>query len=310
MTVGELARDEFLARLEHPGISLDTGPFLIRIKTAIGELADEVRFLYGEFPVLPDGGITHFRLELRRPAGLRRWWRPQVFSLFDGERRFEPMPLALAIPTLEWSLNWCVAANAHHHVMVHSAVLERDGRALLLPGTPGAGKSTLCAALAHRGWRLLSDEFALLRPADSQLVSWPRPISLKGPSIDLIRAFAPDARLGRTIPGTPKGPVAHLRPPSASVQRARDRAEPAWVVFPTYRAGEPARLTPLSRARAFYRLAQFSFNYELLGPPGFETLSRAIDGCDTYDFTYSKLDDALPLFQALVAPSSRRVAGS
>jgi hypothetical protein len=43
-------------------------------------------------------------------------------------------------------------------------VLERGGRALLLPAPSGSGKSTLCAGLAFNGWRLLSDELALLDP--------------------------------------------------------------------------------------------------------------------------------------------------
>jgi predicted ATPase len=29
---------------------------------------------------------------------------------------------------------------------------------VILPAPPGSGKSTLCAALVTRGWRLLSDE--------------------------------------------------------------------------------------------------------------------------------------------------------
>jgi HprK-related kinase A len=260
--------------------------------------------------VAPDGEIVDFRVALRRPSGLRRWWRPKIQILFDGASLIHPMPLPLALPALEWALNWAIAANAHHHVMIHAAVLERDGCAVVLPGTPGAGKSTLCAGLAHRGWRLLSDEFALLRPADGLLVPWPRPISLKNVSIDVIRAFAPDARLGRSIPDTVKGTVAHLRPPPDSRLRMREMAVPAWLAFPGYRAGEPARFTPLPRARAFHRLAQMSFNYDILGAVGFETVRRMIDRCDTFEFTYGDLEEAVKLFADLAPPRSPRAAAS
>ena len=311
MTAGELSAAEFTERLAHPGITLDTGAFSIQLQaSAIDGLGQDLHFLYADCPVVPDGEIVDFRVALRRPSGLRRWWRPQVRILFDGASLVEPMPLAVALPALEWGLNWAIAAHAHHHVMIHAAVLERDGRAVVLPGTPGAGKSTLCAGLAHRGWRLLSDEFALLRPADGLLVPWPRPISLKNASIDVIRAFAPDARLGRSVPDTAKGTVALLRPPPESRRRMRETAEPAWLVFPGYRAGEPARLTALSRARAFHRLAQMSFNYAMLGAPGFETLRRMVGACDTFEFTYGELKEAVELFGALAPPRSTRVEGA
>ena len=81
---------------------------------------------------------------------------------------------------LEAGLNWCIGNLAHQYLVIHSATLERGGRALLMPAPPGSGKSTLCAALITRGWRLLSDEFALVDPATGLLVPVPRPVALKG----------------------------------------------------------------------------------------------------------------------------------
>jgi len=74
--------------------------------------------------------------------------------------------------------------------MLHAAVLEKNGRAVVLPGDPGAGKSTLTAALMLSGWRLLSDEITLVDRDDGLLVGLARPVSLKNASIDVIqRAF-------------------------------------------------------------------------------------------------------------------------
>ena len=79
-------------------------------------------------------------------------------------------------------------------------------------------------------------------------------------------------------------------------------ALPAWIVFPTFARDAAPRLTRLPRARAFFKLADCSFNYESLGLRGFTTLSRMIDGCDAYEFTYSSLEDALSLLGALPLP--------
>ena len=65
------------------------------------------------------------------------------------------------------------------YLIIHAAVVERNGFALLLPAPPGSGKSTLCAGLIHHGWRLLSDELALIDPETATLQAIPRPVSLK-----------------------------------------------------------------------------------------------------------------------------------
>jgi HprK-related kinase A len=303
--LGALSAAELTARLAHGGVDVDTGPFVVRIETAIPALADELALLYHDFPAGDGDGLADFHVTVRRPAGplgLRRWWRQQALVYLDDARPFEPLPLNMAVPLLEWSINWCAATRANQYVMIHAAVLEREGRALVLPGVTGAGKSTLCAGLALRGWRLFSDEFALIRPADGQVEPWPRPISLKNASIEVIRRWAPDARLSTPVPNTNKGTVAHMRPPVESVTRAGEPAMPAWIVFPLFARDTTPQLVPLPRARAFFKLADCSFNYQSLGLRGFTTLSRMIDGCDAYEFTYSSLDDAVRLLGALPLP--------
>src|SRR4051794_4588915 len=59
---------------------------------------------------------------------------------------------------------------------LHAAVLARDGRAVVFCGASMAGKSTLAAALAQRGWVLLGDDSAVLSlDGDDGLVVWPGP---------------------------------------------------------------------------------------------------------------------------------------
>jgi HprK-related kinase A len=172
-------------------------------------------------------------------------------------------------------------------------------RAAILPGLAGQGKSTLCAGLTHRGWRLLSDEVAPILPADGRVLPVPRPISLKNESIEIIRDFAPDAVIGPEWPGTSKGTVAHVLPPPESVERAHETAEPAWIVFPSFRKGEAASLLPVTKAKALMRTADNSFNYSVLGQRGFETLAALIDRCDCYDLVYGDLEAAVALFEGL-----------
>lgn len=59
---------------------------------------------------------------------------------------------------------------------LHSAVLERRGRAILLAADSGSGKSTTAWGLLHHGFRYLSDELAPIDPG--RMVVWPYPHAL------------------------------------------------------------------------------------------------------------------------------------
>jgi HprK-related kinase A len=301
LTVADLPRSELAARLAGPGLVLRTGPFANRIHTDIPRLADGIALLYADYPVDAADCFADFHLALRRAGGLRRWFHPQVRFDHDGATPFKPLPLAQAYPMFEWTLNWCVSHRAHRYLIIHAAVLERHGRAVILPAPPGSGKSTLCAALVTRGWRLLSDEMTLVRLDDGMLAPLPRPVSLKNASIGVIRAFAPDAVLSDPVDNTTKGTIAHLKPPAASIARAAEPARPSLIVFPRYEAGAATSLAPLPKARAFMQVAENAFNYQVLGADGFAALGRLVDATGQYEFRYSRLDEAIGVFEQLAS---------
>lgn len=211
----------------------------------------------------------------------------------DGRQPHEDMPADQALPVLEWGLNLVIALRCHYFLMLHSAVVERNGNALLLPASPGDGKTTLCAGLSSRGWRTLSDEFGLIDPDTCTLIPVPRPMALKGASIDVIREFAPAAYIGPETHKTRKGTVAHLRPTAHSVSSQTIDVPATMIVFPRWVAGASTTLDPISRAEAFMFLAANSFNYELLGETGFRTVHRIVSGTICHRLVYSDLEDAV-----------------
>ena len=305
MKLGELGLEQLSERLRRDGVYLRTGPFVSHLRTPYRDVAAAVYACYGDFTLPSADEFVDFHVHLAPPPGFRRWLRPQVLFSVDDVVAFKPHPRRLAAPILEWGLNWCIAAHAHQFLMIHAAVLERNGRGVILAGEAGAGKSTLCAALVLRGWRLLSDEIALIRPQDGQLVPLSRPVSLKNESIGVIRDFAPEAQLGTEWRDTVKGTVAHMRPPAESVRRIHETASPGWVIFPRYQRGIRAEATRQTRGVALVRLADNSFNYSLLRLRGFQTMARLVDGCDCYKFRYSDLDEAVDRFDRLANSECR-----
>lgn len=298
MKLGELSHDALRARL-HNGLILETGPFRTHIVSHTPEILTGLALLYPDFPVHEDG-FCDFHVQVDRVNGVRRYLRPQIVFKFDGRAPFRPLPANHAFASLEWGLNWCIAGHAHHYLMLHAAVLEKNGRAVILPGDPGAGKSTLTAALTLSGFRLLSDELTLIDRDDGMLVPLVRPVSLKNASIDIVRNFSTQAILGDAAHDTHKGTVAHLKAPADSVQRMQEKVKPACIVFPRWEAGSEAMLTRHSKADAFIHAARHAFNYELLGSLGYDLNASMIDASECHDFRYSKLSDAIRVFSELM----------
>lgn len=253
-----------------------------------------VEFFYPDSTVAdPRAAFIDFDIEVVPAGGIRRAWRPQARFLLDGAEPFFPLPAAQAAPMFEWGVNWCVAQRPLGWLVLHGAVLARDGDALVMPGFPGAGKSTLCASLAFAGgWRLLSDELTLLDPADGLLVPHPRPISLKNASIDVVSAF-PGARLGPVYRDTRKGTVTHAACPRTSIDAAALRARAKWVVFPRFEAGAMLRIARISRVEAFTLISEQSFNRERMGAPGFDALCAMLDQVSCHELVYGSTDDGL-----------------
>ncbi len=286
--------------MRHGGIYLAAPPFVAHIQSNILIVTQGLNALYADYELLPDDCFVDFHVSVEYR---RRFYKPLCVFKIDGFEPFTPLAGGEAYALLEWGLNWCVTSYSHTWITVHSAVLERKGRVLILPAPPGSGKSTLCAALLLNGWRLLSDEMALIDPATGHVIPSPRPVSLKNQSIDIIRQLAPDAVMGPVAYDTMKGNVAHMRVPNDSLRRAAETALPAWVVFPRYVANAPAQLVPRGKATSFMHLAENSFNQSVHGKRGFEALSMLIERCDCYDFSYGSLDDAIAVFSDLPLPS-------
>jgi len=293
MIVGDLSRRELGERLAGDGLALQFGPFNLTIRSNLASFASLAHQLYEPYPLPEPAAISDFHVQISAPRGLRRWVRRQARFGIDGQFPFAPYSFEHAFPALEWGINWCVATRAHHLLLLHSAGVERNGRAILFPASPGHGKSTLCTALVHSGWRLLSDEFGVVRPEDGLLLPLPRLIPLKNESIEVIRKFRPEAIIGPSFLETRKGTVAHVRPPVDSIRRAQEPARPRWFVFPRWVANAPLTLEPMAKSQAFLMVATNAFNYEVLDETAFRLVSEMVRACDSYSLIYSNLDDAV-----------------
>ena len=291
--------------LTNEGLFLNIGLFSFNIKSPVESLAYSLSTLYSDYPEgLSDNhsAFVDFHISVDATTLWHKYINHQVQFLFDGFAPFSPLPVQHAPAIIEWGMNWCISNHINTHLIVHAAVIEKSGYAAIMPAPPGAGKSTLTAALIQEGWRLLSDELTLIRLDNAQISPVPRPVSLKNESINVIKSRYPEVIFGPLSTDTSKGTVGHIKPPKLSVINQEIECPVGWIIFPKFEKDAQAELQKTGKAKTLMDVADNSFNYSRLGASGFEALKTIVDTADCYQFRYSLLDDAIDIFNSLKVP--------
>jgi hypothetical protein len=229
---------------------------------------------------------------LAAPGEPARW-----YSLVDGGGAWEVWldgTREAALGTAEqvadflfWHLNQEAvgAARAAGRVVLHAAAVAAGGRAVVVPGPPDSGKTTLTAALVRAGFGYLTDEAVVFDEASLAVAPFPKPLVL-GPAVapDLADLCPPATRLG-----------SQWRVPPGAVGSLAEPAAPGLVVAPSFSPGEPARLEPLTPAEAVVVLGGHSFN--LLDRPqaALDLLARVARQAPCYRLAGGDLREAVRL---------------
>lgn len=155
-------------------------------------------------PVYP----THVRLH-GADAGFRLWFEDGGWIGVEPHVPRIIVPAGSDLLRVEerlWGLPILLCFLERGDVPLHASCVEVGGRALLLAGPSGFGKTTLAAAFAEAGHRLLSEDLSCLRPGDPWKV-------VPGPAMLRIRTD-----------------VAHVVRPSGVRELRRDGERVHWAL--------------------------------------------------------------------------------
>jgi hypothetical protein len=122
-------------------------------------------------------------------------------------------------------------------VALHAGAVACNGKAALIAGPTGAGKSSLVAWLIGNGFDYLSDEIALLFAADTTILGLPRALVLKPGSAEEVLALP-------TYQGAM--PKANVGPPQFVEVEAISRLR---LILPRYEAGRTRSTSPAQAAQ-------------------------------------------------------------
>jgi hypothetical protein len=232
------------------------------------------------------------------PAGLRAevefsvWAAPGGWDLWRGSlfraRREHPYMV------LEFFMNDLVEAlitASQRQPVFHAAGVSQGGKALLMCGASGAGKSSLAAWLVSQGWDYLSDEIVALEAGGSRLWGLPRPLILKRGLGSIWRAWLHgdlDALHDPFSDG-----LAWVDPDAIRRGSALQTAGTAGLVFPTYRAGADFQVERLTGGEAAFRLMHHLANRANLADGGLPAVAGLARALPAFSLQYGDLNEAV-----------------
>jgi hypothetical protein len=179
---------------------------------------------------------------------------------------------ALASP-MRVPLSWL--ANAHGMQVVHAAAVAMGGRAVLLAGAGGSGKSTTALACAMAGMAYLGDDYCVVEPGMNMVHLLYRTAKLFQASLDML----PKARAWLCNPrrATEEKGVIFFDSSQVSVVPS---APLAAIVLPRLASGERTRISRASRREAIAALLPSTIGGLMGGTPGL--ILKAISGVPIY----------------------------
>ncbi|HWG73749.1 MAG TPA: glycosyltransferase family 39 protein [Acidimicrobiales bacterium] len=197
-------------------------------------------------------------------------------------------PGATSMVRLMAEVNRAAVMSRPDHLVVHAGAVALNGQGLLLPGPPGAGKTTLVGALVSAGCSYLTDEAAAIDPATLAIDPYPKPLSVDSDAWEALG-------YPRAVEGDRSG-AQWFVPASSLAPEAAGRCTPArLLVFPRYDRAGATVLAPMSRAEALVELANNSFNFVDHGGAWLGLLRQVVLGCWCWRLTVADLDSACGL---------------
>jgi len=255
-----------------------TYPFDVRSERP--EIGRAVDFVYRE---MRRPGADAARLEIEIGGPSRSGW---LDLRFGGTRVFRSSRKGDILHALDNELSIVIGGSRPDLYFVHGAVFSLQGKAILLAGESGAGKSTISYALASVGLEYLSDELAGIDPRTGLVHPYPRAICLKkDPPAPLKLPLSEHLRTEWTL---------HVAARDLSAPIARSPSKLERIFFIQYLPSHATpRVRPLTQGAAALRLYQNALNQLAHPEAGLDTTLELVKRARCYELLSAGIDETV-----------------
>jgi hypothetical protein len=186
------------------------------------------------------------------------------------------------------------------HLLLHAGgAATSDGRAVIVHGESGAGKTTLTTALVSRDLAYITDETVCLDPKKLEIEPFTKPLTVKPGSQELLAHLRPPDDEVSEHSGNWQLPPERLGGPTLPKAPLR----PGLIVFPDVDAErDGVQVTAVSPARAAFVLGEQSSAMWAIEPRPLAALERLVTSVPAYQVSYANAFDAAPVIAALLTP--------
>jgi hypothetical protein len=187
--------------------------------------------------------------------------RAGLFSLqTDGKMKFDGLDRNQLFLSLVGEVVQTLISDIDSGVVEHAGALTWNGKGIILPGTTGSGKSSICAWLAQQGFEYLTDECVVLQPEVPWFTALPRPLVMKDEATRSVQCPATERLF---VSGT-----STIFWPENSA-RSDHSYSCHLILFPQFERGSQLEFTKLSAAQTALELTTCNVNARNLADHGF-----------------------------------------
>lgn len=221
--------------------------------------------------------------------------------IIDGRRVASVGDPSWLLGYLMWHVNHeVISRSTAPYVLLHAAAATIGGMAVLLPGAPEAGKTTLVTGLVREGAGYLTDEAVAIDPGGLEIIPYPKPLSLDPGSWELFPELAPSGDLAMHCREQWRIPAEVIHPEAAA-----GPSHPGLIVFPSYVAGSETFIEPLAAPQALLELLRATFGFHEQPRRNLRLLARMLEDVPAYTVRSGTLGEAC---QAVIELAALRPA--